>query len=198
SLERAYAVYSAVRHIHRRGLDGDFVECGVWQGGTCMLMALTLMELDAPLRNIWMYDTYEGMTLPTEEDRIASTGQAVSERWSEGWWAAGTDLVRSHLELTGYPMNRFSMIKGDVCETLDRDRPGRTALLRLDTDWYASTQKELEVLYPTLETGGTLIIDDYGHFSGSRQAVDEFFHSDPKAPLFQRSDYTGRMAVKES
>ena len=198
SIERGYAVYTAVNHIVRRNIPGDFVECGVWQGGTCMLMALTLMELGAAPRRIWMYDTYTGMTPPTGEDRIASTGQAVSERWSEGWWAAGTDLVRSHLELTGYPMELFTMVEGDVCLTLDDSRPGKTALLRLDTDWYASTRKELEVLYPDLQCGGVLIIDDYGHFSGSRQAVDEYFQSDSRAPLFQRSDYTGRMAVKEA
>jgi len=198
SMERGYAVYSGIRHIVRRGIPGDFVECGVWQGGTCMLMALSLMQLGAQERNIWMYDTYSGMTVPGDEDKIASSGQAVSERWEEGWWAAGTELVRSNLAKTGYPMDRFRIIAGDVCMTLDEHIPEKTALLRLDTDWYASTKKELEVLYPVLEKGGVLIIDDYGHFSGARQAVDEYFQNDRDAPLFQRSDYTGRMALKEN
>lgn len=197
SMERGYAVFSGIRHIVRRGIPGDFVECGVWQGGTCMLMALSLMELGEE-RNIWMYDTYSGMTVPGDEDKIASSGQAVSERWKEGWWAAAIELVRSNLKKTGYSMDRFKIIPGDVCITLDENNPEKTALLRLDTDWYASTKKELEVLYPGLEKGGVLIIDDYGHFSGARQAVDEYFQDDPDAPLFQRSDYTGRMAVKEN
>lgn len=196
SMERGYALYGAVRYVLDRNIPGDFVECGVWQGGSCMLMALTLMDAGAEPRPIWMYDTYSGMTEPGEEDRIAASGQAVSERWSEGWWAAGTEQVRSHLEKTGYPMALFNLIKGDVCETLDSRAPERCALLRLDTDWYASTKKELEVLYPKLGRGGILIIDDYGHFSGARQAVDEYFSDPLSRPFFQRSDYTGRCAVK--
>jgi O-methyltransferase len=41
-----------------------------------------------------------------------------------------------------------------------------------------------------------LIVDDYGHWEGARRAVDEYFASDGAAPLLQRIDYTGRMAVK--
>ena len=196
SMERGYALYGALRYVLDRKIPGDLVECGVWQGGSCMLMALTLMDAGADPRRIWMYDTYEGMTEPGNEDRIAASGQAVSERWTEGWWAAGTELVRSNLEKTGYPMALLNLVKGDVCETLDSHAPERIALLRLDTDWYASTKKELQVLYPGLNQGGILIIDDYGHFSGARQAVDEYFSDPLSRPFFQRSDYTGRCAVK--
>jgi len=197
SMERGYALYTGVRHIVQRDIPGDFVECGVWQGGSCMLMALTLQAEKAPPRPIWLYDTFTGMTPPGDEDRIASSGQAVSDRWHPGWWAAGTELVRKNLALTGYPGDMFRIVEGDVCETLDNRIPETTALLRLDTDWYASTKKELEVLYPGLSRGGLLIIDDYGHFSGSRQAVDEYFAGHNNRPLFHRNDYTGRTAVRE-
>jgi len=197
SIERGYALYTSVRHLLTRNIPGDFVECGVWQGGSCMLMALTVLSAQAEPRPVWLYDTFAGMTEPGDEDRIASTGQAVSERWHPGWWAAGTDLVRKNLALTGYPEEMFQIVEGDVCKTLDLRKPENCALLRLDTDWYASTKKELEVLYPRLSRGGLLIIDDYGHFSGSRQAVDEYFEGKPDRPLFHRSDYTGRSAVRE-
>jgi len=198
SMERGYALYTGIRHLLARRIPGDLVECGVWQGGSCMLMAMTLLAEKAPPRPIWLFDTYSGMTEPGEEDRIAVSGQAVSERWHPGWWAAGTEVVKKNLSLTGYPMEMFRMVEGDVCKTLDHHSPADCALLRLDTDWYASTKKELEVLYPHLNRGGLLIIDDYGHFSGARQAVDEYFKDDPEKPLFHRNDYTGRTAVKES
>jgi O-methyltransferase len=54
------------------------------------------------------------------------------------------------------------------------------AVLRLDTDWYASTLVELEALYPRVSSGGVLLVDDYGHW------------------LLHRTDYTGRSAVKGS
>ncbi len=195
SMERGYAVYQAVNYILKNDLPGDFVECGVWKGGSCMLMALTLMESGVQDRAIWLYDTFKGMTEPGDNDRISSTGQAVSERWEEGWWAVSPGMVEANLKKTGYPMEKFRFVEGDVCETLKISRPEAVSLLRLDTDWYESTRFELEILYPLLKEKGVLIIDDYGHFSGSRLAVDEYF-ANRTLPLLQRSDYTGRLALK--
>ncbi len=196
SMERGYAVYQAVRYIAERNIPGDIVECGVWKGGGCMLMAHTLAQAGISDRKIWLYDTFEGMTEPGPEDRIASSGQAVSERWHQGWWAVGTSDVRNNMESTGYPPEMIELVRGDVCKTLNERVPGEIALLRLDTDWYESTKAELEILYPKLSVKGVLIIDDYGHFSGSRQAVDEYFSQRTDAPLLQRSDYTGRLGIK--
>lgn len=39
-----------------------------------------------------------------------------------------------------------------------------------------------------------MLIDDYGHFTGARRAVDEFFAG--KQFLF-RIDYTGRLVQKQ-
>ena len=71
---------------------------------------------------------------------------------------------------------KIRLIKGDVLKTLDKKEnlPSSISLLRLDTDFYESTKKELEVLYPLLNKGGILIIDDYGHWKGCRKAVDEY------------------------
>ncbi|OQY35455.1 MAG: hypothetical protein B6241_00705 [Spirochaetaceae bacterium 4572_59] len=196
SMERGYAVYQGIHHILKHDLPGDFVECGVWKGGTCILMALTLLQAGCRDRVLWLYDTFSGMTEPGPEDTIASSGQAVSERWHKGWWAVSPENVLKNLLTTSYPENNFKLIEGDVCETLKIQKPESIALLRLDTDWYESTRVELEILYPLLVQKGVLIIDDYGHFSGSRQAVDEYFSVDTRGPLMQRSDYTGRLAVK--
>jgi hypothetical protein len=87
-------------------------------------------------------------------------------------------------------------VSGPVETTLPAQAPDRLALLRLDTDWYASTRHELEQLYPRLVREGVLIVDDYGHWEGAREAVDEYFAANGPAPLLQRVDYTGRMAVK--
>ncbi len=77
---------------------------------------------------------------------------------------------------------------------MGKDTPGNIALLRLDTDWYASTVKELQVLYPLIVKRGVLIIDDYGHFDGARKAVDEYFKD--QIILLNRIDYTGRLGIK--
>ncbi|MFW5712049.1 MAG: TylF/MycF/NovP-related O-methyltransferase [Spirochaetota bacterium] len=203
SMERAYALYSAVHYVVKAGIPGDFVECGVWKGGAAMLMALTLLDLDAAERRLYLFDTFQGMTPPTENDKVAYTGQPVIEKWDEdlrgeknnfGWWAIPRQEVAANIHTTGYPESQVCTVEGDVLQTIPQESPGKIALLRLDTDWYESTLHELQYLYPCLETGGVLLLDDYGHFTGARKAVDEYFADTPV--FLHRDDYTGRSLVK--
>ena len=201
--ERGYALFKAVEYIQRNNIAGDFVECGVWKGGSCMLMARTLQRLGNAGRDLHLYDTFSGMTDPSPEDIIAWNDRSIAERWEEdmradkfGSWAIGVEEVTHNMISTGYDAERLHFVAGDICETLDDHVPDTIALLRLDTDWYASTAKELEVLYPRVVSGGVLIVDDYGHFKGARKAVDEYFETVGYFPYLSRSDYTGRVLVK--
>jgi hypothetical protein len=86
-----------------------------------------------------------------------------------------------------------------VEQTIPASSPrGAIALLRLDTDWYESTKHELLHLFPLLERGGILIIDDYGHWQGARRAVDEYLSQLPHSYFLHRIDYTGRLIVKHA
>ncbi len=201
SPERGWALSEAVKHVCLRNIPGDIVECGVWKGGACLLASQVLYEAEEesrekPERCIWLYDTFEGMPEPGKEDRIAVSGQPLSERNPLGWWAAGMSQVRETLKHSRLDADRFIMVPGRVEETLENRIPEKIAVLRLDTDWYESTKKELEVLFPLLSEGGVLIVDDYGHFTGARQAVDEYLSSLKKPFLIHRSDYTGRVIIK--
>lgn len=100
------------------------------------------------------------------------------------------------MESTGYPPERIHLVPGRVEDTVPAQAPERIALLRLDTDWYASTKHELDHLYPRLSDGGVLIVDDYGHFEGARRAVDDYLAEQAEPLLLNRIDYTGRIAVK--
>src|SRR5215471_3239517 len=93
-------------------------------------------------------------------------------------------------------MENFKFIVGNVVETVPIEVPSRLALLRLDTDWYESTRHELEHLYPLLSPGGVLILDDYGHWRGSKKAVDEYLAKTQTPILLHEIDYTGRIAIK--
>ncbi len=84
----------------------------------------------------------------------------------------------------------------EVEDTIPARIPDEIALLRLDTDWYTSTLHELHHLYPRLAKHGILIIDDYGHWQGARQAVDEYFKDAGPDLYLHRIDYTGRILVK--
>lgn len=202
SIERMYGLYSAVRYLLNNRIQGDFVECGVWLGGSSMMMALAALKLNATPR-IWMYDTYAGMTVPSTHDADFG-GNLASPKWHESrtesgssWCLAPLERVRRNMAETQYPESMIEFVVGPVEETLVTKAPERIALLRLDTDWYESTKAELECLYPRLVAGGVLIVDDYGHWKGARKAVDEYFASlGSEAPLLTRLDYTGRMAVR--
>ena len=204
SAERLWSLIGAVRYITDAGLPGDFVECGVWRGGSVMAMAKELNRLSVTDRQIWLYDTYAGMTAPTDFDVEAGTGVTATEMLStteigDGnnvWCVAGRADVEANVRSTGYPFSNFHFIEGDVAQTLQTSVPEKIALLRLDTDWYESTRVGLEVLYPRLVPGGVCILDDYGHWQGARTAVDEYFTAQGHRPYMHPIDYSGRVFIK--
>lgn len=195
SRERVATLGDAVEYVIRANVAGDLVECGVWRGGSSMAVALTLRRLGADDRRLWLYDTFGEMPAPGEYDRDYSghdvKGQEVSMLGDSG---LSLPEVQAAMRSTGYPEHRITYVAGRVEDTIPAKRPEQIALLRLDTDWYDSTRHELVHLYPRLAIGGVLIIDDYGHFAGARQAVDEYFAGRPV--LLVRVDYTCRVAVK--
>jgi O-methyltransferase len=204
SAERIWALAQAVDHVEALGIPGAFVECGVWRGGSIMAMALRLQQRGTPDREFWLYDTFEGMTPPSEFDVEAGSGAAASEMMASTpvgdgdnvWAYASEQDVRVNVASTGYPIEQFHFIKGDVAQTLLTDIPDEIALLRLDTDWYESTRAGLEHLYPRLTIGGVCILDDYGHWQGARKAVDEYFAALGMRPFMHPIDYSGRVFLK--
>jgi O-methyltransferase len=152
---------------------------------------------------VWLYDTFEGMTEPGERDADPS-GTRMVDVWDHHRGRTGDPVfafgaledVQANMARTGTDLSRVRYVKGPVEETIPGEVPERIALLRLDTDWYESTRHELEHLWDRLSPNGVLIIDDYGHWAGAREAVDEFFAGRDDAPLLNRLDYTGRIAVK--
>ena len=206
SIERIFALKSAVKYTIKNNLNGSYVECGVWKGGSCMMIAKTLIEMNRLDKEIWLYDTFEGMTNPTNEDVEVETNLKGMELLKNidkttdklNMWAyAPKDLVIKNMDSTGYEKKNIKYIEGKVEDTLISSMPKSIAMLRLDTDWYESTKIELEMLYPLLVSGGVLIIDDYGHFKGSKKAVDDYFNNIKEKPLLHRIDYSGRMVIKK-
>ena len=165
----------ATEYVLMAGVKGSFVECGVWRGGSSMAIALTLQE-KVSLRDIYMYDTFDGMTPPSELDQRIRDGVPASDLQDEYVeWKADIEIVKNNIISTSYPQKYVHYIKGSVLETLLIEKPTKISLLRLDTDWFDSTYASLVHLYPLLEPGGVLIVDDYNYFSGARIAVEKYF-----------------------
>ncbi|HTI93694.1 MAG TPA: TylF/MycF/NovP-related O-methyltransferase [Puia sp.] len=204
SQERLVSLSQSVEYIVKNKIPGDIVECGVWKGGSMLLVARKLARLGDTSRKLFLFDTFEGMSDPGKED-VSAVDQTTAgdllnafER-TDGdnvWCYSPLEEVKANLQKTDYPFGQIRFIKGKVEDTLPEPSIGNIALLRLDTDWYESTKHELETLYDLLVPGGVLIIDDYGHWSGSRKAVDEFVAARQLSLFLHRIDYTGRMAIK--
>lgn len=196
-IERIVCLINAVTYISDNQISGDIVECGVWRGGSIMAAALMLLARGDTTRNLYLYDTFEGMSAPTQFDKSFDGVAAQTQMHQEAgkWCYASIEDVRENVLSTGYPKKKIYFVKGKVEDTIPQTIPAHLALLRLDTDWYESTKHELVHLYPRLAPEGVLIIDDYGHWQGARKAVDEYFAEQNRKIYLHRIDYTGRIAV---
>lgn len=196
----------AVRYLVENDIAGDFVECGVFMGASIVCMIRTWQHfIGAKPRDIWLYDTFEGMPEQNPEvdifhdpaqyplwDQIKRDDGSGGSNWVWG----PLESVQANVNRTGYPQDRLHYVKGMVEDTLLTQVPEKIALLRLDTDYYASTKSELDHLYPRVVSGGVIIVDDYGAFKGCQMAVDEYFQEHRLKVLLSRIDEHVRMWVK--
>jgi hypothetical protein len=198
SLERISSLYDSLEYIKNNKIEGDFVECGVWRGGNILGIMEYLKYNEILNRNIWLYDTFEGMTESEDVDVDHQGINAKELLHLENVKAyASIQDVKNNLSISSFPVDNIKYIVGDVVNTLNilHNIPNKISLLRLDTDWYKSTKKELEILYPKLSNKGVLIVDDYGHWKGSKKAVDEYFKNIDIT--IKNIDYTGIKIIKK-
>jgi O-methyltransferase len=184
---------NAINYILENNIEGVLVECGVLAGDMQKLW-ITELQKKNNVRDIYLYDTFEGMVQPGEHDYTGGTAilyymnnEMVHESWknqiisenTNGWCYCPLEYVKEKLNSTGYPQDKLNYIVGDVMETLKNasNIPEKIAILRLDTDWYESSKYELEQMYDNVVTGGLIIFDDYYHWNGQKKATDEFFQS---------------------
>lgn len=200
--ERLYGLYKAVEYIVAAGIAGDIVECGVWRGGSCMAAALALQHFARSDRDLYLYDTYAGMTRPGDHD-VDHHGKSALRAWqrsqrgvTNAWCYASLDEVKANMASTAYPPQRVHFVAGDILQTIPVTAPERIAILRLDTDFYETTKHAMTHLFPRLSQRGVLIVDDYGHWQGAKKAVDEYLSHQGSALLLHRLDYAARIGVK--
>jgi hypothetical protein len=204
SVERVVALCQSIAYVENQRIPGAIVECGVWKGGSVMAAALALLALASTQRQLYLYDTFAGMPEPADIDvdwRGQPARTLLRQRTPEAEQmraACPLHEVKETLLQTRYPWEKLIFVPGRVEQTLPVQLPDSIALLRLDTDWYESTYHELTHLYPRLADGGVLIVDDYGHWQGARQAVDDYFSRHGIAADLRTIDFTGRLLIKRT
>lgn len=166
-----------VRVVLAYGIPGDFVECGVWRGGSSFLMADLLRQAGTRDRRVWLFDSFEGLPSPEAIDGPAATAYASntdSPGYLDNCRVSVEEVQKSAVELGLGSYTEF--VKGWFDQTLpaNRDRIGPIAILRIDADWYSSVRGCLDNLYDQVVDGGFIILDDYYAFDGCAVAVHEF------------------------
>lgn len=192
------ALIDSVQYLIKNNVEGCFVECGIWKGGAVMTMIKTLQNLGINNKEFYLYDTFEGMSNPTEFDLTYLKKSATKALDSlVRFTKISLDEARTNILKTGYDKSKIHFFKGKVEDTLPKNSPDKIALLRLDTDFYESTKAELEYLFPKLSKGGIVIIDDYAFWLGSRKATDEYLEKNKiQIHLHRLPPYGTRVGVK--
>ncbi len=199
SRERLYDFYLSVDYVMDNEIRGDIVEVGCWGGGALALALSRVITRHGQKRNVWGFDTFEGHPEPSS-DELDVWGNNQLERFEEfrsrgdDWCKVEIKQVRENVETVCASTKQLQLIKGKAEETLKVEVPETVSVLRIDVDWYEPSLASLDVLYPRLSRGGVLIIDDYGHHSGSRKAFNEYFRS--SCPKITHIDYSCISLVK--
>lgn len=200
SFERLSAIAISMKYLNENKIEGALVECGVWAGGSIGLAAF-LSQQKGEIRDVTLFDTFQGMTAPSEDDSLeAHEGykNTLMDDGSSSWCAVDLTDVKNNLALAGVDMGKLNFVVGDVSATLSEKSniPEKIAFLRLDTDWFQSTYDELTHLYPRLVPGAIVIIDDFGAWEGARSAVTKYFEENSLHPLMLPIDNSGRIFIK--
>lgn len=179
--------WRAIRYIESSGIEGDVVLCGVATGG----LAKSMIDwLDFSSKTLWLYDTFDGGTLPGKEDGNFERkhGELAKKKMSTSY-----EEVKSYVEYDSWVDTRW--VVGDILQTIPAQVPEKISLLYLDTDYYETTKHELIHLEPLVANKGIIIFDDYFLYEGTRKAVAEYYQ-DKKMPFIIPIDELGAVCIK--
>ena len=203
SRERLFDLYLSVKYAIANKIEGDIVEVGCWGGGA-VAVALSTLNNSAQnennlIRTVWGFDTFEGHPEPNADEvdvwgnnqlKLFKEFEIRGENWRKSSFDDATQNIRSICD----NVDNLRLIKGRAEFTVPQSQISKVSILRIYVDWYEPTLISLQHLYPKVSPGGVVIVDDYGHHSGSRRAVDEFFGS--THPKYTHIDYSCISFVK--
>ena len=172
--------------VNSQGIEGDFVECGTYKGGSAAMMSTALTDR----RHLWLYDSFEGLP-----DAKPVDGEFAKTQVGE--CLAAEEDVKQALAAVGTAVTQYTIRKGWFEQTFKQPLPRQVALLHCDADWYDSVLAVLETFYPLITPGGCVIMDDFGYWEGCREAFYDFCFSHGEKPLLERVGSTQAYWIKD-
>lgn len=170
SRETLVATFDLARNCIERNIAGDFVECGVFGGVQCAMMARAIM-LAGGSRRVHLFDSFAGIPEPGPHDHEINT--RVGYETFRDQTTCSMEDVQRNMRQWGIPDELLVYHPGLFADTLSALDPHfPIALLRMDGDLYESTKTCIEYLLPDVMIGGWIVVDDWG-LSGARKAAEE-------------------------
>jgi len=158
-LKRLDNLQFCVETAIREGIEGDFIEAGVWRGGACIFMRGVLAAYGIEDRKVYVADSFEGLPKPDLQRFPSEEGD--KHHTHNKFLAVSQDEVENNFRRYGLLDDQVVFLKGWFKDTLASAPIERLSVLRLDGDMYGATMDTLKNLYPKLSRGGFCIIDDY-------------------------------------
>ena len=171
-LQRLENLEHCAKSIFTNNIPGDFLEAGVAMGGSSIFLRALQVSYFQEHRRTWVADSFEGFPTPTSE-----ADQKHEKSFPQGdnpFLAYDVDTVKELFQRYDLLDDQVCFVPGWFSESLPNLPVQELALLRIDADMYQSTMDVLTALYSKVVPGGYVVIDDYGSFSTSRKAVDDF------------------------
>jgi O-methyltransferase len=169
--KRLDALQSCIETVLKDNVPGDFIETGVWRGGSVIFMRAVLKANAVSDRIIWCADSFSGMPIANDKDIIIDPNSDLSD---QAYLNVSLEQVQGNFARFGLLDQQVRFLKGWFRDTLPSAPISRLAILRLDGDLYESTMDALASLYDKLSHGGFIIVDDYNTWKGCKEAIDEF------------------------
>ncbi len=177
-------VQACIEDVIKNEVPGDFIETGVWRGGTTIFMRALLNAYGIKDRKVWVADSFEGLPVPKSEDDGWDRSQVQFLKVS-------FEKVKSNFAKFGLLDEQVEFLKGWFCDTLPNAPIQKLAILRLDGDMYSSTMDSLQSLYHKVSKGGYIIVDDYYSWPACRAAITDFLKKNSLNPEIKAIDWTG-------
>ncbi len=186
-LARLDNLQTSIEAVLRDGVEGDFIETGVWRGGACVFMRAVLAAYGVEDRKVFVADSFAGLPRPDTDKYPADKGDSL---YARSYLAVSKDRVAENFRKYGLLDDQVVFVEGWFKDSLPTAPIDKLSILRLDGDMYGSTIDALENLYAKLSPGGFCIIDDYA-LPACKAAVSDFRAKHGIAAEIVDIDWTG-------
>lgn len=167
------SLYQFVEQILDKDIEGDFAECGCWNGNSTIGISELIKTKSKSEREFYIFDSFEGLSDFTEKDITQDIGNKEQEELKIHFTSSYEKVKK---RLSSYKFVRI--YKGWIPAIFEKAKisSSKFAFVHIDVDLYEPTLESIKYFFPRLKSGGVLVCDDYGSeiFPGASEAINNY------------------------